>query len=295
MACVVAKAQEFIPLWPKSRMPNTKGIHLKDNVNNERIYQVGTPGVYAFFTSKQENKGAAVLIIPGGGYSRLAYNISGYQLAKWFNTIGINAFVLIHRLPHSPDLIEREKAPLQDAERAIRIIRGHAEEWEINVNKIGVMGSSAGGHLAASLGTLKDNYANIGDAMDVYSYRPDFMILVSPVIDMGVNAHKGSRDNLLGPNPSVALIEKYSLHKQVSNYTPPTFVVHAFDDKTVSPKNSLMFYEALLANNIPSSLHVFNQGGHAIALRNNPGSTNLWTTLCEQWLQEMKILETSKQ
>lgn len=294
LACVVTKAQEFIPLWPKSRMPNTKGINVKDSASNERIYQVGTPGIYAFFTSKQENKGAAVLIIPGGGYSRLAYNISGYQLAKWFNTIGINAFVLIHRLPHSPDLREREKAPLQDAERAIRLIRSQAEEWKINIHKIGVMGSSAGGHLAATLGTIKDNYANIGDEIDNYNYRPDFMILISPVIDMGANAHKGSRENLLGPNPSAAMIEKYSLHKQVSNYTPPAFIAHAFNDKTVSPKNSLMFYEALLASNIPSSLHVFNQGGHAIALRNNPGSTNLWTTVCEQWLEELKILETLK-
>ncbi|ADY53900.1 putative xylanase [Pseudopedobacter saltans DSM 12145] len=289
----ISNAQEFIPLWAKGKMPNSKGIKVKDSVNNERIYQVGTPGIYAFFSSKQENKRAAVLIIPGGGYSRLAYNISGHQLAKWYNTMGINAFVLIHRLPHSPDLKEREKAPLQDAQRAMRIIRSHAAEWDIDLNKVGVMGSSAGGHLAAALGTINDDFSSVGDGLDQQSYRPDFMVLVSPVIDMGANSHKGSRENLLGATPSADLIKKYSLQEQVSNYTPPTFIVHAFDDKTVSPRNSLMFYESLLANGIPSSLHIFNQGGHAIALRNNPGSTNLWTGICEAWLQEVKILEAN--
>lgn len=291
LVVVSTQAQEVIPLWEKNKMPNSKGLIIKDSINNERVFQVDMPGIHAFFTSNQENKGAAVLIIPGGGYHHLSYNISGFQLAKWFNTIGINAFVLIHRLPLSPDLKEREKAPLQDAERAMRIIRKNAGKWGIDSKKIGVMGCSAGGHLAASLGTIKDDFAEIGDEFDKYSFQPNFMILVSPVIDMGKDGHKGSTENLLGPNPSEELIKKYSLQFQVSNYTPATFIADAFNDKTVSPKNSLMFYEALFSNNIPSSLHVFNQGGHAIALRNNPGSANLWTSLCEQWLIEMNILK----
>ena len=290
----ISFAQEFIPLWTKGKMPNSKGVRVKDSVSNERMYQVATPGMYAFLTSKQENKGAAVLIIPGGGYSRLAYNISGHQLAKWFNTLGINAFVLIHRLPHSPDLKEREKAPLQDGERAMRLIRSRAEEWGIDLRKVGVMGSSAGGHLAASLGTIQDDFAKIGDAVDAYSYQPNFMVLVSPVIDMGTYAHKGSKETLLGPNPSAELVKKYSLQEQVSSYTPPTFIADAFNDHVVSPKNSLLFYDALLSHKIPSSLHVFNQGAHAIAVRNNPGSANLWTNLCEAWLEEIKILEPLK-
>jgi acetyl esterase/lipase len=293
LAIVETQAQEFMPLWTKGKMPNSKGLVVKDSINNERVMQVGMPGIHAFFTSIQENKGVAVLIIPGGGYHHLSYNISGFQLAKWFNTIGINAFVLIHRLPISPDLKEREKAPLQDAERAMRIIRKNAVNWKIDPNKIGVMGCSAGGHLAASLGTIKDDFAQVRDEFDSFSFKPDFMILISPVIDMGKEAHKGSFENLLGPNPSEELIKKYSLQFQVSDYTPPTFIAAAFNDKTVSPKNSLLFYEALLSNHIPSSLHIFNQGGHAIALRNNPGSTNLWTTLCEQWLMEINILKTN--
>lgn len=272
-------------------MPNSKGLVVKDSISNERAMEVGTPGVYAFFTSNQENKGAAVLIIPGGGYHHLSYNISGFQLAKWFNTMGMNAFVLIHRLPISPDLKEREKAPLQDAERAMRIIRKNAANWKIDSNKIGVMGCSAGGHLAASLGTIKGDFAKIGDELDSFSFKPDFMVLVSPVIDMGLELHKGISDNILGKNPSPELVKKYSLQLQVSDYTPPTFIAQAYNDKTVTAKHSLVFYDALLTNKIPSSLHIFNQGGHAIALRNNPGSTNLWTGICEQWLMEINILK----
>jgi acetyl esterase/lipase len=289
-----AKAQEIIPLWPKGKMVNTKHLEIKDSISNERLVGVGVPKIHAFFTSVQENTGAAVLIIPGGGYRHLAYNISGYQLAKWFNTLGINAFVLDHRLPHSPDLQEREKGPLQDAQRALRIIRGNARKWGIDPNRIGVMGSSAGGHLAASLGTLKDDFSVIQDEYDQYNIRPDFMILVSPVIDMGEYAHKGSRENLLGNNPSQSLVEKYSLQLQVTEDTPPAFIVLASNDRSVSPKNSLMFYEALLDNKIPSSLHLFTQGGHAIALRNNPGSTNLWTSVCEEWLMESNIISKVK-
>src|ERR1051325_4129537 len=143
------KFAEFIPLYPKGKMPNSKGLNLKDSIMNERIYRVGTPGMYAFFPSSAENKGAAVLICPGGGYERLAYVISGTQLAKWFNSIGISAFVLNYRLPNSPDLVQREIGPLQDAQRALKIIRKNAEKWGIKPDKIGVQGSSAGGHLAS--------------------------------------------------------------------------------------------------------------------------------------------------
>ncbi|RRN76349.1 alpha/beta hydrolase, partial [Pseudoxanthomonas sp. SGD-10] len=255
-------AQEFIPLWPGSKMPNSKGIAVKDSIANERQFHVGTPGMYAFFTSKQENKNAAVLIIPGGGYSRLAFNISGFQLAKWFNTLGINAFVLIHRLPHSIDLKEREKGPLQDAQRAMKIIRKNATLWEIDLDKVGVMGSSAGGHLAASLGTINGDFSNINDEFDLLAHRPNFMILVSPVIDMGPKGHNGSRGNLLGINPSKEVVEKFSLQNQVNLNTPPTFLVHAFNDQSVSPMSSLWFYQKLIEYKIPSSLHIFNQGAH---------------------------------
>ena len=287
-------AQDFIPLWEKGKMPNSKGMELKDDIRNERIYQVGTPGFYAFFPSQQENKGAAVLICPGGGYERLAYQISGTQLAKWFNTLGISAFVLNYRLPNSPDVRQREIAPLQDAERAMRVIRANAEKWQIKTDKIGVMGTSAGGHLAATLGTAAADLAKIGDESDKFSFAPNFTILISPVITMGEYTHATTKKNLLGANPSAELIEKYSLEKQVTATTPPGFIVHAADDKAVNVRNSLMFYNALLDKNIAASLHIFPHGGHAIALRNNPGSTDSWTKLCEMWLVEMGLILTVK-
>lgn len=288
------RAQEFIPLWDKDKMPNSRGIRLEDKIENERIHQVGTPGMYVFFPSSQENKGAAVIICPGGGYSHLAYIISGTQLAKWFNSMGVSAFVLNYRLPTSPDLKERQLAPLQDAQRALRIIRSRVKEWNIKPDKIGVMGISAGGHLAAMLGTSTEDVSASGDALDKITFNPNFMILVSPVISMGIYAHAGSRKNLLGENPSKDLIEKYSAELQVKSATPPTFIVHAFDDKVVSVRNSLMFYEALLDKNISASIHIFPQGGHAIALRNNPGSTEQWTNLCEMWLVEMNFIPAVK-
>ena len=289
-----AFSQEFIPLWETGKMPNSKGIMLKDDIRNERIYQVGTPGFYAFFPSVQENKGAAVLICPGGGYERLAYVISGTQLAKWFNSIGISAFVLNYRLPNSPDLKQRETAPLQDAQRAVRIIRANAEKWQIKTDKIGVLGTSAGGHLAANLGTATEDLAKVGDDFDKLPFAPNFMILISPVVTMGEYAHAGSRKNLLGANPSKELIEKYSLEKQVTATTSAGFIVHAADDKVVSQRNSLLFYNALLDKNISASLHIFPNGGHAIALRNNPGSTETWTNLCEMWLTEMGFIPQVK-
>lgn len=284
------KFAEFIPLYPKGKMPNSKGLDISDSIANERIYRVGTPGMYAFFPSSGENKGAAILICPGGGYERLAYVISGTQLAKWFNAIGISAFVLNYRLPNSPDLIAREKGPLQDAQRAIKIIRRNAAKWGIKADKIGVQGSSAGGHLAAMLATQNEDLSIIKDTIDATSYRPDFMILISPVVDMAQYAHTGSRKNLLGENPSNDLIKKYSGHLQVTSKTSPAFIVHAFNDKSVNVKNSLLLFNTLAENNVPSSLHIFPQGGHAIALRNNPGSTEQWTTLCEAWMIEMEFI-----
>ena len=283
--------QEFIPIWPQNNIPNSKHLKLRDSIANERVYRVITPGMYAFFPGKQENKGAAVVIFPGGGYERLAYVISGLQLAKWFNTIGITAFVLNYRLPNSPDLVQRERGPLMDAQRSIRYIRSHAAQWGINPDKIGVLGSSSGGHLAASAATIQNDWSAVKDSLDKFSFKPNFAILVSPVIDLSTNiAHSGSVKNLLGPNPAEDLKKKFSLQLQVTAATPPCFIVDAINDKVVNPMNSLLFYQSLFQNGVSASFHAFPQGAHAIALRNNPGSTELWTMLCEMWLIEMNII-----
>jgi len=287
-----AFAQDFIPLWPKGKMPDSKGLKITDSISNERVHRVGTPGMYAFFPSEQEKNGAAVLICPGGGYERLAYMISGVQLAKWFNTLGISAFVLNYRLPTSPDLRQRELGPLLDVQRALKIIHASAGKWQLDTGRIGIQGSSAGGHLAALAATAAQDIAAIGDSLDKVAFRPDFMILISPVIDMGTYAHKGSRKNLLGEQPDSTMIRQYSPHLNVSSSTAPAFMVHASDDRSVSPENSILLYQALLRNKVPASLHIFPQGAHSIALHNNPGSAEYWTELCIAWMKETDILRT---
>ncbi len=286
-----AGAQEFIPLWPADKMPNSKGLPLEHKEDRQRITQVKTPGMYAFLTSNEDNKGCAVLICPPGGYQKLTYNLAGFQWAKWFNTMGINAFVLIYRLPNSPDLIEREKGPVQDAQRALKIIRSKSSVWHIDTNKVGVVGASAGGHLASTLGTHFEDFSLIGDSIDHYSVRPDFMVLISAVINMGEYAHKGSVEAFLGTDATREKCDYYSNEKQVTEQTPPAFLVHARDDNTVPVQNSIQFYNSMLDKGVDGSLHIFPYGKHSISLKNESGMLNLWTALCENWLYEMGILK----
>lgn len=282
--------QEFYPLWPAGKKPNSNGKAIKDSLYNERIWQVAQPGIYSFRATKAENIGTAILICPGGGYERVSYIYNGFNLARWYNTMGINAFVLIYRLPHQQDLKIREQAPLQDAQRAIKFIRSNATLWNINTQRIGVMGVSAGGHVATTLGTHCKDESAVYDALDTINYMPNFMVLVSPVITMGKYDHGGSKKNFLGSDTADAFIKRYSNELNVSACTPPAFIVHAYNDPAVDVRNSLMFYSALVENNIKSSLHIFPQGGHGIRLDENPGSTDLWTELLERWLKEMNYV-----
>ena len=287
LTCSAIKAQDFIPLWPEGKKPNSNGKKITDSLFNERIWRVATPGLYVLPAAKSDNKGTSILICPGGGYERLSYIYNGFTFAKWFNMLGINVFILIHRLPHQADLADRQLAPLQDAQRAMRIIRSNADKWNIKTDKIGVMGISAGGHVASMLGTHAEDVSAIKDGMDTTSYRPDFMVLLSPFITMGKYAHPGSKKNFIGADSTKQKIQNYSSELNVSAYTPPTFIVHALNDSTVNVKNSLLFYDALLEKKIKSSsLHIFPQGGHGIRLDDNPGSTDLWLPLLELWLKE---------
>ena len=285
----VIHAQEFISLWPDGKKPNSNGKKITDSIFNERIWRVATPGMYAFTVPKSDNNGTAVLICPGGGYERVSYIYNGFTFAKWFNSIGINVFVLVYRLPGQTDLQERQLAPLQDAQRAIRVIRANAALWNIKTDKVGVMGISAGGHVASTLGTHAADEAAIKDSVDNFSYRPDFMILLSPVISMGKNAHPGSKKIFLGADTTNTMIEKYSAELNVSPFTPPSFIVHALNDSSVKVQNSLLFYNALVDKKINASIHIFPQGGHGIRLDENPGSTDLWLHLLELWMKETVV------
>lgn len=289
---ITLQAQKIIPLW-QNNMPNSKGITLKDSVARERVVQVGTPTIHVYEPSKAERTGTAVLIIPGGGYVKLAHEISGIALAKWYNTLGVTAFVLMHRFPQSPDVIESYKAPLQDGQRALRYIRAHAEEYGIDIHKVGVMGCSAGGHLAASLCAIDEDWSKVGDTLDAYSCKPSFAVLISPVISMDdAIVHEGSRTNLLGKREQdITLRNLFSLEKQVNGNTAPAILFYASNDKAVSPLNSIAYYTALYKAGIEkSSLHLFPTGGHAISLRAQRGSTVMWPELAEAWLIENGFL-----
>ncbi len=284
-------SQERIELWGDGALPNSRGMELQYSEERELITQVDTPALHAFYPSNREISGAAVVICPPGGYTKLAYNVAGHQLAKWFNTIGVTAYVLIYRLPNSPDLIHPEQAPLQDAQRAIKLIRSRAAEFGIDPTRIGVMGSSSGGHVAATLSTIGDDYSRVGDSLDEVSPRPDFTILVSPVVSMTDFAHEGSVVNLLGDNPTKRQREQFSAQLRVDPQSPPAFMVHAQDDHVVSVQNTLLYYSALCESGVGGcSLHIFPSGRHSIALRNSSAMLNEWTRLCEGWLVERKII-----
>lgn len=236
-----------ISVWPKNRKPNFNGQKVTDSIFKDWIFVVSDPKLHYFPPPKERNTGTAVLLCPGGGYLRLPNMKEPYKLAKWFNEQGIHAFVLISRLPHQADLTNRSEAPLQDAQRAVKIIRANAVSWSINPKKVGVMGTSAGGHVASILGTRRDDVSLIHDALDSVDFRPDFMVLLSPVITMGPYTHSGSRENLLGADTaSPEKILAYSNETHVSQWTPPTLLIHAFDDRAVPAQNSLMFFRRCL-------------------------------------------------
>jgi acetyl esterase/lipase len=272
-----------INLW-SSEIPGA--IAAKDykevyDINQGRVSKVKTPTLTAFIPEKPN--GTAVVICPGGGYAILAINKEGYKVGEWLNTLGITAFVLKYRLP-SDDIMENKSiGPLQDAQESIRFVRRNAQKWNINKDKIGVLGFSAGGHLAATLSThYNDKVYHVSDTI---SARPNFSILIYPVISMTNEiTHQGSRNRLLGKSPSVELIEKYSNEKQIDVLTPPAFIVHATDDKTVPIENSIAYYLALKNNNVPAELHMYQDGKHAFFLGRENTTSQYWRNQCKNWL-----------
>uniref|UniRef100_UPI004048BD6B alpha/beta hydrolase n=1 Tax=Mariniflexile sp. TaxID=1979402 RepID=UPI004048BD6B len=288
---LMLSAQDIIPLWPEGKMPNSKGLNLDHIEERERITQVSKPNMLAFFPPKEEQNGSSILILPSGGYHHLTYNLGGIQLAKWFNTQGISAFVLIYRLPTSPDLLISENGPIQDTQRALKLIRFNAEKWNLNKNKVGVFGASAGGHLASTISTHEADLSNINDEIDNQIFTPNFMVLVSPVISLGEYTHKGSLENLLGNHATSENIHKYSNEFHVTENTPPTILFHAQNDPAVNPMNSLLFYKEMMKFKVKGSLHIFPKGEHNIGIYNESSLTDEWKTICTKWLKEIEIIK----
>lgn len=279
-----AMAQESKPikLYPKG-VPNSKAApagYAEKNENN-RVSMVTDPVITPFFPEKGKANGTTVIICPGGGYSRLAMDHEGIAVAKKFNEIGVTAFVLTYRLPSDAIMVDKTIGPLQDAQRAIQILRERAQEWSINPSRIGIVGFSAGGHLASTAIThfdkaVIDNKSNI-------SLRPDFGVLIYPVISFGPIGHTGSKDNLIGKTPTPEMVDLYSNEKQVTANTPPAFLVHAEDDKTVPVMNSIVFYEAMVKAGVKGELHLFQAGGHGFGLINKTTKAE-WFNNCKDWM-----------
>jgi acetyl esterase/lipase len=281
-----------IPVWNQS-IPDT--VNASDYIEKEVMKddelqstsQVSVPTLALYFPKKEIANQSAVLIFPGGGYSHLAMYKEGKKVALWLNSLGITAFVFKYRLPSDRTMKDKTIGPLQDAQEAIRIIRRNAKEWNINPAKIGVLGFSAGGHLACTLAT---HYLdNVYDA-DATSARPDFSILIYPVISMeeGIT-HNGSKVSLLGANALKELIDKYSNEKQIDANTPKTFLIHASDDKVVPVENSIQYYMNLKKFNVPVEMHLYENGGHGFGL-GTKGTHTEWPKACEKWLTENFLL-----
>ncbi len=283
-------SQQKTAVWEKGQMPNSKGLRLKTEEEKEgRITQIQEAELFVFLPAKEERKQMAVIIIPGGGYKHLTYDLGGYSYAKWLNTLGISAFVLNYRLPTSPDLKQREIGPLQDIQAAIKLIRKNAAQYGISPSQIGVLGTSAGGHLAAMVSNIPVDYTELTGDWQNFSTIPDFAVLVSPVIDLGEFAHKGSRISLLGENASAEKIKEFSMQNRVTEKTPPTILFHAQNDPAVPVINSILYYESMIKNKVKGALFIFPEGEHNIGISNKTELTDNWKKICADWLKKMII------
>ena len=286
--------EKTFPLW-EQKIPNSienksyteESEYEKGEVKSTR--KVSIPTLSYFPAPKEKATGTAVIIMPGGGYARLAMTKEGFKVAQWLNNLGITAFVLKSRLPE--DLIMENKSigPLQDAQEAMRYVRTNAQKYGIDPAKIGCMGFSAGGHLASTLATHFED--NVYNSKYNSSARPDFSMLIYPVISMDEKiTHKGSRENLIGKNPTAELVQKYSNELQINSKTPPAILIHATDDKAVPVENSINYFLGLKRNNIQAEMHVYEKGGHGFGL-GVTDTSQYWPKACEDWLRINKLIQ----
>lgn len=282
-------AQQTIPLYPSS-IPNSTTYSMKE-IKMERDGQligyrsISQPTLAVYLPDEKTATGTAVVICPGGGYGMESYRAEGTNIAEAFVKKGIAAFILKYRLPGDSIMPDKSVGPLQDAQQAIKIVRQRAEEWKLNPAKIGIMGFSAGGHLASTTGT-HFNKSYIPNDENV-SLRPDFMILIYPVISMKEGlTHGGSRTNLLGKTPSEEQIKLFSNELQVNQNTPPTWITHTGDDTVVPVENSILFYKELVRNKVPAEMHLYPAGNHGFVLKL---PTDEWMQPLFEWMQKSGI------
>jgi acetyl esterase/lipase len=285
----ITNAQQTIPLYegnvPNSKPYNTKEWWEPQDNGDTIVHYISQPTLTIFLPGKAKANGTAVVICPGGGYGVNSIVKEGYAVAREFNEWGAAAFVLKYRIPEDSAMDDKKIAPLQDAQRAIQLVRTHAKEWNVDVSKVGIMGFSAGGHLASTAAThFQHSYIENNAQTNL---RPDFAILIYPVISFQDSiGHIGSRDQLIGKNPKKTLLDSFSNELQVTAQTPPTFLVHATDDDAVPVMNSIVFYEALLKYKIPAEMHIYKSGGHGFGML-NPTTNDEWMGRCKNWMQSM--------
>jgi acetyl esterase/lipase len=275
-----------LKVWPNGA-PDSNGITLPEELfEGKRVRNVSEAEIYVYLPKLGVNTGAAMVICPGGGYAIEAMDHEGYDMAEWLVRQGVAGIVLKYRLPNGHDQI-----PLEDLQRTIRIVRAKAKEWGINPAKIGVAGSSAGGHLASTAGTHFDSgKSDATDPIEKLSCRPDFMLLLYPVISFNEEfGHMGSRVNLIGPGNKWDLVKEYSNELQVSSKTPPTFLVLTDDDNSVPSRNSIEFYMALKKYKIPAEMHIFRDGGHGFGMNKKNLPVDQWPNLFAQWMKAQGI------
>jgi acetyl esterase/lipase len=279
------EAQEIVNLFP-GVIPNSKPSSVKETEKSGMFSGVTEPTLEIYLPEKAKNTGAAVVICPGGGYAVVVYQAEGIRTAKEFARNGVAAFVLKYRLPNDSTMIDKKIGPLQDAQQAIKFVRENGSKWGIDTNKVGIMGFSAGGHLASTEAThyrkaLIENKDNI-------DLRPDFQILVYPVISMEDSlTHLGSRMNLLGENPSKMIIDEFSNELHVDGNTPPAYITQAGDDKVVDVDNSIVYYEKLRHHNVAAELHLYPHGGHGFVLFQK---TEDWMAPIFKWMKNSKFI-----
>ncbi len=271
-------------------IPNSTYKEKVDSVSWIKIRFVTNPSLHVYPAPADRSTGTAVVVCPGGGYYGLSYVGEGTEVATWLNSLGITAVVLHYRLPDDAIMKNKSIAPLQDGQEAIRIVRRNAKQWGVDPHKIGIMGFSAGGHLASTVSTHFDE--KVYSLRDSTSARPDFSLLIYPVISMdSVITHWGSRESLLGKTPSEELIKQFSNELQVTSKTPPAFIVHAMDDYYVPTQNSIRYALALREYKIPCELHLYEHGGHGFGLGiNHTDTESTWTKACEKWLKVKGLL-----
>lgn len=283
---LISCSQTVMPLYADS-IPNSKPAPDEEHADTSRNGSIGyskvsRPTLTIYLPPKEKATGAAVIVVPGGGYRFLAAGHEGVDVAKRFNEMGVAAFVLKYRLPSDVTMINKEIGPVQDAQRAIQLVREKAKEWGLDKNRVGIIGFSAGGHLASTAGThFNHAYINVGKRVNL---RPDFMILIYPVISFADSiTHMGSRNNLLGNAPSPERKMAFSNELQVNKKTPPTYLVHSENDSTVKVQNMLLFATALQKNKVPFDFYLYEKGGHGYGM-NNPTSDVKWMDLVQEWL-----------